>query len=72
MGTIRSGSSEAPTWRFENISMLAAKIVEDCRIWGSPLEKSTRYIYFDQKVNGEYLYSQGADPDGIGLPRRLH
>lgn len=40
----------------ENISMLAAKAVEDCRIGGSPLEKSTRYIYFDQKVKGEYLF----------------
>ncbi len=40
----------------ENVSMIAAKIIEDCRIGGSPLEKSTRYIYFDQKVNGEYLY----------------
>lgn len=40
----------------ENISMLAAKIVEDCRIGGSPLEKSTRYIYFDQKFKGEYLF----------------
>lgn len=40
----------------EHISMIAAKIVEDCRIGGSPLEKSTRYIYFDQKVNGEYLF----------------
>jgi thymidylate synthase ThyX len=40
----------------ENVSMLAAKIIEDCRIGGSPLEKSTRYIYFDQKVKGEYLY----------------
>lgn len=40
----------------ENISMLAAKAVEDCRIGGSPLEKSTRYVYFDQKVNGEYLF----------------
>ncbi len=40
----------------ENVSMLAAKILEDCRIGGSPLEKSTRYIYFDQKVHGEYLY----------------
>jgi len=36
--------------------MLAAKVIEDCRIGGSPLEKSTRYIYFDQKINGEYLY----------------
>lgn len=40
----------------ENISMLAAKIIEDSRIGGSPLEKSTRYIYFDQKVNDQYLY----------------
>lgn len=40
----------------ENISMLAAKQLEDCRIGGSPLEKSTRYIYFDQKVNGNYLF----------------
>jgi thymidylate synthase ThyX len=40
----------------ENVSMIAAKIVEDARIGGSPLEKSTRYIYFDQKVNGEYLF----------------
>lgn len=40
----------------ENVSMLAAKLIEDCRIGGSPLEKSTRYIYFDQKVHGEYLY----------------
>ncbi len=40
----------------ENISMLAAKVVEDSRIGGSPLEKSTRYIYFDQKVDGSYLF----------------
>jgi thymidylate synthase ThyX len=40
----------------ENISMIAAKNIEDCRIGGSPLEKSTRYIYFDQKVDGEFLY----------------
>lgn len=40
----------------ENISMLAAKLLEDSRIGGSPLEKSTRYVYFDQKVNGEYLF----------------
>jgi thymidylate synthase ThyX len=44
----------------ENISMLAAKAIEDCRIGGSPLEKSTRYIYFDQKVQGEYLFHREA------------
>lgn len=40
----------------ENVSMIAAKFIEDSRIGGSPLEKSTRYIYFDQKVNDRYLY----------------
>jgi thymidylate synthase ThyX len=40
----------------ENISMIATKLIEDCRIGGSPLEKSTRYIYFDQKVKGDYLF----------------
>src|SRR5947209_5719240 len=40
----------------ENVSMLAAKALEDSRIGGSPLEKSTRYIYFDQKFKGEYLF----------------
>ncbi len=40
----------------ENVSMLAAKAIEDCRIGGSPLEKSTRYIYFDQKIGGHYLF----------------
>lgn len=42
----------------ENVSMLATKVIEDSRIGGSPLEKSTRYIYFDQKVNGEFLFYQ--------------
>src|SRR3989304_1749711 len=40
----------------ENISMIAAKALEEARIGGSPLEKSTRYIYFDQKVDGEHLF----------------
>lgn len=40
----------------ENVSMIAAKVIEDSRIGGSPLEKSTRYIYFDQKVNDEYQF----------------
>lgn len=40
----------------ENVSMIAAKLLEDSRIGGSFLEKSTRYIYFDQKVKGEYLF----------------
>ena len=41
---------------FENVSMIAAKSIEDARIGGSPLEKSTRYVYFDQKVDNKYFY----------------
>ncbi|MBU0532430.1 FAD-dependent thymidylate synthase [Candidatus Micrarchaeota archaeon] len=33
----------------EEISIIATKIVEDARIGLSPLEKSTRYVYFDKK-----------------------
>lgn len=40
----------------EQVSMIGAKFIEDCRIGGSPLEKSTRYIYFDQKIKGDYLF----------------
>jgi thymidylate synthase ThyX len=41
----------------ENISNVAAKILEDARIGIAPLEKSTRYVRFDQKDNaGNYLY----------------
>ena len=42
----------------EKVSILAAKVVEDCRIGGSPLEKSTRYIYFDKKINDKYQFYQ--------------
>ena len=40
----------------ENISMIATKFMQDARIGISPLEKSTRYVYFDQKVDGKYRY----------------
>jgi thymidylate synthase ThyX len=33
----------------EEISIIATKIVEDARIGLSPLEKSTRYVYFDKR-----------------------
>lgn len=40
----------------ENVSMIATKILEDSRIGLSPLEKSTRYVYFNDKVAGKYRY----------------
>ena len=41
----------------ENISNLAAKLLEDARIGIAPLEKSTRYVRFDQRdAAGDYLF----------------
>ncbi len=41
----------------EEISNLATKEVEDRRIGGSPIEQSTRYVFYDQKDDlGKYRY----------------
>ncbi len=40
----------------EGVSNLATKVLEDARLGGSPLEKSSRYVFFDQKENGEYRF----------------
>ncbi len=40
----------------ENVSNIATKIMEDARIGISPLEKSSRYVYFNEKVGGNYRY----------------
>jgi thymidylate synthase ThyX len=41
----------------ENISNVAAKLLEDARIGIAPLEKSTRYVRFDQKdARDDYLF----------------
>lgn len=51
------GELEGAHLSFENISMIATKEIEDRRIGGSPIEKSTRYVFFDQKdERDEYLY----------------
>ncbi|MFA5108295.1 MAG: FAD-dependent thymidylate synthase [Candidatus Micrarchaeia archaeon] len=45
----------------EQISNLATKFTQDSRIGISPLEKSTRYVYFDKKQDGKYLYYCGKE-----------
>jgi len=40
----------------EGISNIAAKAIEDSRLGLSPLEKSTRYVPFNRKINGRYRY----------------
>ncbi|OGE86638.1 MAG: hypothetical protein A3J48_01715 [Candidatus Doudnabacteria bacterium RIFCSPHIGHO2_02_FULL_46_11] len=51
------GELEGAHISFENITMLAAKEIEDRRIGGSPIEQSTRYVFYDQKTEaGHYRY----------------
>jgi thymidylate synthase ThyX len=40
----------------EGISNIAAKALEDSRLGIDPLEKSTRYVLFNRKVDGRYRY----------------
>ena len=42
----------------EGISNIAAKMIEDRRVGLSYLEKSSRYVAFNQKVGGYYRYAR--------------
>ncbi|BAB60613.1 hypothetical protein [Thermoplasma volcanium GSS1] len=48
----------------QNVSNVASKIIEEIRIGLSYLEKSTRYVRYDKKVDGRYLY---ISPERIGI-----
>ncbi len=50
------GELEGAHVSFENISILATKEIEERRIGGSPIEQSTRYVFYDQKIDGRYRY----------------
>ena len=45
----------------EEVSQLTAKVLEDSRLGISPLEKSTRYIFFNSKPDGKYRYYRGPE-----------
>ena len=44
----------------ENISVLATKSLEEHRLGLSFLEKSSRYVYFDKKINNQYQFYKPA------------
>ncbi len=51
------GELEGAHLSFEEISMVATKEIEECRIGGSPIEQSTRYVFYDQKSpDGGFRY----------------
>jgi len=52
----------------EDVSILATKVLEDARIGLSPLEKSTRYVYFDKRrEDGSWPYLIDRDIEDAGL-----
>ncbi len=51
----------------ENVSIIATKVLEDSRIGLSPLEKSTRYVFFDQKDGDSYKFYKDPVIMGSGL-----
>lgn len=54
------GELEGAHLALEQASNLLTKVVEDCRIGGSPIEQSTRYVFYDQKDSqGRYKYYRG-------------
>lgn len=55
------GELEGTHVSFENMSILATKEIEDRRIGGSPIEQSTRYVFYDRKGDdGEFRYYRDA------------
>ena len=51
----------------EEISNLMTKIIEDCRIGGSPIEESTRYVLYHQQREGRWRYVCPANIMASGL-----
>lgn len=61
------GELEGAHVSFEDISILATKELEDRRIGGSPIEQSTRYVFYDQKdAAGNFRYYR--DPAILASP----
>ncbi len=53
---------------FWGISQVAIKFIEDQRLGLEPIEKSTRYVNFGNKIGGNYLYyTPKPDLERIGL-----
>lgn len=56
------GELEGAHLALEQVSNLVTKVVEDCRIGGSPIEQSTRYVFYYQKdTSGKYKYYRGPE-----------
>ena len=52
---------------FSGLSQVAIKYLEDMRVGIAPLEKSTRYLDYSTKINGEYMYYADPTLEELGL-----
>lgn len=52
---------------FSGISQVAIKHFEDMRVGIAPLEKSTRYLDYSEKVDGKYMYYADPKLEELGL-----
>lgn len=52
----------------QNVSNVVSKTIEELRVGLSFLEKSSRYVRYDRKVNGRYLF---LDPSRAGIDQTL-
>ena len=52
----------------QGVSNIVSKMMEDLRIGLSFIEKSSRYVRYDKKVNGKYLY---LSPEDTGISENL-
>ncbi|MEK7138085.1 MAG: FAD-dependent thymidylate synthase [Patescibacteria group bacterium] len=58
---------------FWGISQIAMKFLEDRRLGLEPIEKSTRYVNFGNKIDGKYLYyTPTPDLEKLGLLDEYH
>jgi thymidylate synthase ThyX len=54
---------------FSSLSQVAIKQFEDQRIGLAPIEKSTRYVNYSQKINGQYQYYVDPTLKDLGLEK---
>ncbi len=52
---------------FSGLSQVAIKHLEDMRVGIAPLEKSTRYVDYSAKINGQYMYYADPTLNDLGL-----
>jgi len=68
------GELEGAHLSMEDVSNLATKEIEDRRIGLSPIEQSTRYVFYDQKDAGgnwRYHVPSALEPEDVGRYRQV-